>query len=125
MMRRRWPFCSKPFNSYRISPYLWLTRVEEADAPGKEAHAQGLDSRLAPVLYGTAFYRDDTSEIARQPASATGKADDGELLLAMQADTAAYFGHLRKAREFSRQAADSDLHPGPNQTAAAYHTLLP
>src|SRR5258708_3215438 len=103
--------------------YLLLNRVEEAEATGKEAHAKGLDSRLAPVLYGIAFYRDDTSEMARQAASATGKADDGELLLAMQADTAAYFRHLRKAREFSRQAADSAGRAGEKATAAGYYTL--
>src|SRR5712691_6843493 len=103
--------------------YLLSNRVEEAEATGKEAHAKGLDSRLAPVLYGTAFYRDDTSEMARQAASPTGKADDGELLLAMQADTAAYFGHLRKAREFSRQAADSAGRAGEKETAAGYYAV--
>jgi DNA-binding winged helix-turn-helix (wHTH) protein/tetratricopeptide (TPR) repeat protein len=103
--------------------YLLLNRVEEAEATGKEAHAKGLDSRLAPVLYGTAFYRGDTSEMARQAASATGKADDGELLLAMQADTAAYFGHLRKAREFSRQAEDSAGRAGEKETAAGYYAV--
>jgi hypothetical protein len=100
--------------------YLLLNRVEEAEATGKEAHANGLDSRLAPVLYGIAFYRGDTSEMVRQAASATGKANDGELLLALEADTAAYFGHLRKAREFSRQAADSAGRAGEKETAAGY-----
>jgi DNA-binding winged helix-turn-helix (wHTH) protein/tetratricopeptide (TPR) repeat protein len=103
--------------------YLLLNRVEEAEATGKEAHAKGLDSRLAPVLYGIAFYRNDASEMAREAASATGKADDGELLLAMQADTAAYFGHLRKAREFSRQDADSARRAGEKETAAGYYAV--
>jgi len=103
--------------------YLLLNRVEEAEATGKQAQAKGLDSRLAPVLYGIAFYRDDTSEMARQAASATGKANDGELLLAMQADTAAYFGHLRKAQEFSRQAADSAGRAGEKETAAGYYAV--
>jgi DNA-binding winged helix-turn-helix (wHTH) protein/tetratricopeptide (TPR) repeat protein len=103
--------------------YLLLNRVEEAEATGKEAHAKGLDSRLAPVLYGIAFYRNDASEMARQAASPTGKADDGELLLAMQADTAAYFGHLREAREFSRQAADSAGRAGEKETAAGYYAV--
>jgi len=98
-------------------------RVEEAEATGKQAQAKVLDSRLAPVLYGIAFYRDDTSEMARQAASATGKANDGELLLAMQADTAAYFGHLRKAQEFSRQAADSAGRAGEKETAAGYYAV--
>jgi DNA-binding winged helix-turn-helix (wHTH) protein/tetratricopeptide (TPR) repeat protein len=103
--------------------YLLLNRVEEAEATGKAAHAKGLDSRLAPVLYGIAFYRGDTSETARQAASATGKANDGELLLALEADTAAYFGHLRKAREFSRQAADSAERAGEKETAAGYYAV--
>ncbi len=103
--------------------YLLLNRVEEAEATGKEAHAKGLDSRLAPVLYGTAFYRNDASEMARQAASATGKANDGELLLALEADTAAYFGHLRKAREFSQQGADSAGRAGEKETAAGYYAV--
>src|SRR5258706_9302498 len=61
--------------------------------------------------------------MARQAASATGKANDGELLLAMQADTAAYFGHLRKAQEFSRQAADSAGRAGEKETAAGYSAV--
>jgi eukaryotic-like serine/threonine-protein kinase len=103
--------------------YLLLNRVEEAEATGKEAHAKGLDSRLAPILYGIAFYRGDTSEMARQAASATGKANDGELLLALEADTAAYFGHLRRAREFSRQAADSAGRAGEKESAAGYYAV--
>jgi eukaryotic-like serine/threonine-protein kinase len=103
--------------------YLLLNRVEEGEATGKEAHAKGLDSRLAPILYGIAFYRGDASEMARQTASATGRANDGELLLALEADTAAYFGHLRKAREFSRQAADSARRAGEKETAAGYYAV--
>jgi DNA-binding winged helix-turn-helix (wHTH) protein/Tfp pilus assembly protein PilF len=103
--------------------YLLLNRVEEAEAIGREAHAKDLDSRLAPILYGIAFYRGDTSEMARQAASASGKADDGELLLALQADTAAYFGHLGKARELTRQAADSAGQAGEKETAAGYYAV--
>ena len=47
----------------------------------KEAHAKGLDSDLGAVLYGIAFYRDDTAEMARQGASAIGKPGEEDLLL--------------------------------------------
>ena len=114
------PYQWVPYRSVAFA-YLYLNRVEEAEATGKEAHAKGLDSRLAPVLYGIAFYRDDTSEMARQPTSAAGKAEDEELLLALEADTAAYFGHLGKAREFVRQAADSAGRAGEKETAATYY----
>ena len=101
--------------------YLYLNRVEEAEATGKEAHAKGLDSRLAPVLYEIAFYRNDAPEMARQATSAVGNADEGELLLALEADTAAYFGNLGKAREFSRQAADSAGRAGEKEIVATYY----
>ncbi len=114
-----------PHNSlvYRFAAfaYLYLNRVEEAEATVKEARAKGLDSRLAPVLYGIAFYRDATSEMALQAANAVGKAADEELLLALEADTAAYFGHLGRAREFSRQAADSAGRAGEKERAATYY----
>src|SRR5260370_116941 len=103
--------------------YLLLNRVEEAEPTVKEAHAKGLDSRLAPVLYGIAFYRNDASEMARKAASAAGNAEDEELLLALEADTAAYFGHLRKARGFSRQAADSAGRAGEKETAASFYAV--
>jgi tetratricopeptide (TPR) repeat protein len=103
------------------SAYLYLNRVEEAEATVKKARTEGLDSRLAPVLYGIAFYRSDTSEMARQVANAAGKVGDEELLLALQADTSAYFGHLGKAREFSRQAADSAGRAGEKERAATYY----
>src|SRR6266446_5225792 len=103
---RLYPYNSRPYR-FLASAYLCLNRVEEAEATVKEAHAKGLDYRLAPDLYVIAFYRGDTSEMARQAASAAGKAADEELLLALEADTAAYFGHLEKARESVRQAADS------------------
>jgi hypothetical protein len=117
---RLYPYNSFPYRTVAFA-YLYLNRVEEAQATGKEAHAKGLDSRLAPVLYGIAFYRNDTPEMARQAASAAGKAGDEDLLLALEANTAAYFGHLGKAREFSRQAADSAERAGEKETAATYY----
>jgi hypothetical protein len=78
---------------------------------------------LPPVLYGIAFYRDDTSEMARQAASAASKAGDEQLLLALEADTAAYFGHLRKAREFVRQAADSAGRAGEKERAGSHYAV--
>lgn len=116
------PYNSVPYRSVAAA-YLYLNRVEEAEATCKEAHAKGLDSRLAPLLYGIAFYRGDTSEMARRSASAVVKAGDEELLLALEADTAAYFGNLGKARERLRQAADSAGRAGEKETAAGYYAV--
>jgi eukaryotic-like serine/threonine-protein kinase len=116
------PYNSRPYRAV-ASTYLCLNRVEEAETTVKEVLAKGLDYRLTPVLYEIAFYRDDTSEMARRAASAVGKAADEEWLLALEADTAAYFGHLRKAREFSRQAADSAGRAGEKERAATFYAV--
>jgi hypothetical protein len=100
-----------------------LNQVEEAEAVAREAHAKGLDSGLATVLYGIAFYRDDTAEMARHVARAAGKTGEEDMLLALEADTAAYFGHLGKARELSRRAGDSAERAGEKEAAAGYYAL--
>ena len=112
-------------NCYRnvAFTYLLLNRVQEAEGAAKEAHTKGLDSNLAPVLYGIAFYRDDTAGMARQVTTAAGKPGDEGLLFALEADTAAYFGHLGKAREFSRRAADAAELAGEKETAATYYAV--
>ena len=109
--------------SYRdeVYDYLLLNRVEEAAAAAEEAHTKGLDSNLTAILYGIAFYGDNTAEMARQLARATGVPGHEDLLLALEADTAAYFGHLGKAREFSRRAAGSAELAGQKETASDYY----
>jgi predicted Zn-dependent protease/predicted Ser/Thr protein kinase len=121
--------------SLRLAPYdsfyyrevvmtnLSLNRVEEAGSTAREAREKGLDSSLAAVLYGIAFYQNDKTEMARQVASAAGKPGDADLLFALEADTAAYSGHLGRAREFSRQAAASAEPAGEKETAAGYYAV--
>ncbi len=109
--------------SYRgeVYTYLLLNRIEEAATAAEEAHTKGLDSNLAAVQYGIAFYRGDTGGMALQVARAASVPAHEDLLLALEADTAAYFGHLGKAREFSRRAADSAELAGQKETAAGYY----
>jgi eukaryotic-like serine/threonine-protein kinase len=121
--------------SLRLAPYdsfyyrevvftnLLLNRVDRAGAAAREAREKGLDSSLAPILYGIAFYQDDTDGMARQVASAASKPGDADLLIALEADTNAYLGYLGKAREFSRQAADSAERAGEKETAAGYYAV--
>jgi hypothetical protein len=42
---------------------LLLNRIEDAEALAEEAQAKGLDSNLAGILYGIAFYRDNPAEM--------------------------------------------------------------
>jgi DNA-binding winged helix-turn-helix (wHTH) protein/predicted Zn-dependent protease len=103
--------------------YLLLDRVEDAAATAREARAKGLDSALGPTVYLIAFYQNDASEMARQVAAAAGKTGEEDLLLALNADTAAYFGHLRRARELSRQASNSASRAGENEASATYENV--
>jgi len=107
---------------FLIYTYLSLNRDEDATALAREAHGKGLDSSLGTTLYSLAFYRNDTTEMSRQVAAWAGKPGQ-DLLLALEADTAAYFGHLRRARELSRQASSSAKRARENETSATYEAV--
>ena len=58
--------------------------------------------------------------MAQQVAWAAGKPGVEDVLLAYEADTAAYSGRLGKAREFSRRAVASAERAEEKETAASY-----
>lgn len=85
-----------------------LLRLNEADAVLREAFARKLDdASFHANLYELAFLRGDAAGMQRELAWAAGKTDGEDTLLAMQADTEAYAGHLKKAREFSQRAVEA------------------
>jgi eukaryotic-like serine/threonine-protein kinase len=106
-----------------VYAYLLLDRIQEAEAAAKEAATRCVDVHPALILYEIAFHRNDAAEMARQAGRATGVPGEEDLMLAMEADTAAYFGHLEKARELSRQAADSAELAAEKETAAGYYAV--
>ena len=101
--------------------YLTLNRVVEAQATAEEAQAKKLDSpSLQITLYPLAFLRNDSKGMAKQVAWAAGKPGVEDVLLAFEADSAAYFGRLRSARELSRRAVVSAEQAEEKETAADY-----
>jgi DNA-binding winged helix-turn-helix (wHTH) protein/tetratricopeptide (TPR) repeat protein len=102
--------------------YLLLGLVEDAAATAREARAKGLDSAMGPTAYLIAFYRNDADEMARQVVAAD-KTGHEDLLLALDADTAAYFGHPGRARELSRQAANSAKRAGESEASTTYEIV--
>ena len=101
-----------PSNSvdYRLIAivYIHLNRFDDARATIEEAQKKNLDSpSLHFSLYALAFLRNDTTAMGQQVAWSKGKAQVEDQLLAFEANTAAYFGRLAKARELSRQAVAS------------------
>jgi eukaryotic-like serine/threonine-protein kinase len=99
--------------------YLALNRVDDAKKVLEQARAFNLEGAyLHQMIYALAFLDGNAAEMEKQVAWAAGKPGDEDVLLAMQADSEAYSGHLTKAREFSRRAVDSALRIDSKETAA-------
>jgi eukaryotic-like serine/threonine-protein kinase len=109
--------------SYRdvANSYLAMDRVHDALDEVKRAHSAGLDANLSAIRYSIAFYRGDDKAMAQEVSGATGKAGIEDLVLELDADTAAYSGQLRKARSLSERAADSAERSGGKEISAQYH----
>jgi predicted Zn-dependent protease len=107
--------------AYLVYPYLNLNRLEEARATAEEAQAKQLDSPLLRIgLYQLAFLQNDPAGMAQQVTWAAGKSGVEDVLLAREADTAAYSGRLGEARDFSRRAVASAERAAEKEKAASY-----
>jgi hypothetical protein len=85
--------------------YTNLNRLDEARALYEEAQNKGLDSGyLRFNLYLLAFLQNDAETMAQQSAWANGKEGFEHMIRSAEADSAAYIGQLRKARELSANA---------------------
>ncbi len=106
-----------------VLAYLYLGRLEEARATAQEARGKNLDSHspiLRLILYQLAFLQNDVAAMTEQVAWSAGKPGWENVLLASEADTAAFFGQLRRARNFSRRAVASAKQSEAKETAAGY-----
>ena len=87
-----------------VASYLNLNRLDEARATAEEAQVKKLDCFfLRLFLYQVAFLQNDAAGMAQQAEAAVGK-PFADSQLSAEADTAAYSGRLRQARELSRRA---------------------
>ncbi|HLH08637.1 MAG TPA: hypothetical protein VKW78_15470, partial [Terriglobales bacterium] len=85
---------------------------------------RGLDSaRFDLDLYQLAFAEHDPAEMERQVERSKGIPGVEDEILASEANTAAYYGRLSEAREFSRQAAESAKRSNLEEAAAIYYSL--
>jgi serine/threonine protein kinase/tetratricopeptide (TPR) repeat protein len=104
--------------------YSCLNRLEESEVMGKQALKRTLDSPYLRLnLYALAFLRNDVIGMEEQVALAKGKFGLQDNLLANEADTAAYFGRLKAAREFLQLAKTSASEAKQAETAAAYESV--
>jgi eukaryotic-like serine/threonine-protein kinase len=98
-----------------------LNRLEEAKATYELADEHKLNSTGYRInLYRIAFLQNDSARMAQQVAASVGQPGTEDQVLASEAETAAYFGQLRKARDFARQAMDSAVRADEQEPAATY-----
>ena len=92
----------------RLVAALALNRLDEAKATYAQAQERNLDYPLLYLgMYELAFLENDAPGMAKHAAKVTGMPGWEDQMLALQADTAAYSGRLKDARELSRRAMDS------------------
>lgn len=104
--------------------YIYLNRLGEAETTVDQAVSNKLDSpKLHIRLYQLAFLRNDTAGMLRQVSWGVGERGVENVLLALEAETAAYAGRLAKARELSRRAIVSAQGAGEKETAATYEVF--
>jgi serine/threonine protein kinase/tetratricopeptide (TPR) repeat protein len=113
-----------PSYTLPMGDYISLNRIDEAKATYEQALERKLKSSYFHLaLYQIAFLQNDSAGMAQQVSSSAGTPGLEATLFANQADTAAYSGRLRSAREFSRQAVDSAERAGHKEAAAMYSAL--
>ncbi len=101
-----------------------LNRLEEAEAIYKRAEEHGLGGEvLIFVQYQLAFLKGDTVQMEHLATIAKGEPGTEGLLLASQADTEAWFGRLRQARELTGRALDSAEHNDARETGGAFQAV--
>jgi tetratricopeptide (TPR) repeat protein/predicted Ser/Thr protein kinase len=98
-----------------------LNRLEDA----KSAYARALERNLTrptfhASLYGIAFLQNDAIGMGQQVAWSAGKPGVEDVLLELEAATAAYSGRLKQARDFSNRAVASAQRAQEEETAASY-----
>jgi Flp pilus assembly protein TadD len=101
--------------------YLAMNRLADAKATFEQARARNLDGVGVRLwMYSLAFLEGDSAQMEQQLVWSAGKPGSEDPLLSAQSDTEAYYGHLAKARDFSRRAVDSAVRADSKETAALW-----
>lgn len=103
--------------------FICLNHLDEAKQVYEQALTQKLDGMpFHTELYGIAFVQEDTATMKQQIEWAIGKPNE-YVALNWQANTAAFVGRLRQAREFSRRAVDLAQNHNAKEVAARFAVL--
>jgi serine/threonine protein kinase/Flp pilus assembly protein TadD len=98
-----------------------LQRFDEVRQVIHEAQAQKLDTYvLHNTLYAIAFLGADSAAMAEQQQWYAGKPEYENFGFALESNTQAYAGHLRKERELTRRAVDSAVRADNKENGALW-----
>jgi tetratricopeptide (TPR) repeat protein len=101
--------------------YLCLDRMDEAQTVYQEAVDHKIDNYLlTEAHYALAFARHDTNAMKADVDSGAGKPGVEDYFLAMDADTAAYYGRVGEAGQLSQRAVESARRSQEAETAAGW-----
>jgi len=101
--------------------YVNVNRLKDARQTLQEAQQKNFDDLVIRAdLYSLAFLSGDTVEMERDVAWAAGRPGEEDQMLNIHADTQAYYGHLGKARDLARRAADSAVRSDAKETGAQW-----
>jgi serine/threonine protein kinase/tetratricopeptide (TPR) repeat protein len=102
---------------------LALQRFEETRQVIHEAQARKVDNFIVhSALYALAFLGADSAAMAEQQQWFAGKPEEN-FGLALASDTEAYAGHAEKARELTKQAADSAIRADNKEEGAIWQAI--
>jgi serine/threonine protein kinase/tetratricopeptide (TPR) repeat protein len=98
-----------------------LQRLSEARQTIQEILARKLDDYILHLqLYALAFLSADSSAMAHEQEWFVHNPENENFELAMEADTEAYVGHMRRARESTKRSADSAIRSDNREGAAIW-----
>jgi tetratricopeptide (TPR) repeat protein len=102
---------------------LALQHFDEARQIIHDTQARKLDDyAFHSALYAMAFLGSDSAAMAQEQQWYARKPDLENFVLALESDTAAYGGHLAKARDIAKQAVDSAIRADSKETGAVWQT---
>jgi Flp pilus assembly protein TadD len=105
-----------------LGAFVFLNRLEEANATAREARAHHLDGPLIHQFYYLAdFLQHDASGMQQEAVELTGQPGYEDAMLELQSDTAAYGGEFSKARELTRRAGALAERSDEREAAGGYN----
>jgi eukaryotic-like serine/threonine-protein kinase len=118
---------TKPENSISYAIYIFNAVAVDQPKKGKAAYQESVERKIENPAISIGMYQlysfeNDTEGMSRLVEKSAADEASNATLLSMDADTAAYGGHLKKARELSRRAVEI-AKPHMAESAATYSNV--